>query len=50
MFEKATIFSSIFIFTVFGIVGIKYYQFLDAKNQVTQTSISNEQLTSNNLD
>ena len=39
MFEKATAFSAIFIFIVFGIVGIKYLDFLESKNQATKTSL-----------
>ena len=34
MFERAIIFSAIFIFIVFGIIGLKYYQFIENKNQV----------------
>jgi Tfp pilus assembly major pilin PilA len=34
MFERATIFSAVFIFIVFGIIGLKYYQFIEHKNQV----------------
>ena len=32
MFERATAFSAIFIFIVFGIVGLKYLTFMEAKN------------------
>ena len=39
MFEKATAFSAVFIFIIFGIVGIKYLDFLESKNQATETSL-----------
>ncbi len=48
MFEKATLFSAVFIFIVFGMVGIKYFNFLEAKNKVTKTSINHQQLLINN--
>jgi hypothetical protein len=32
MFERATAFSAIFIFIVFGIVGLKYLNFMEANN------------------
>ncbi len=33
MFERATVFSAIFAFILFGIIGHKYYQFMEAKAQ-----------------
>jgi hypothetical protein len=33
MFERATIFSTIFIFVFFGVLGYKYFEFVEAKNQ-----------------
>ena len=39
MFEKATLFSAIFVFITFGIVGIKYFDFLESKNQATKISV-----------
>ncbi len=33
MFERATVFSAIFIFIVFAAIGCKYYQFMEAKSQ-----------------
>lgn len=36
MFERATIFSTIFIFIFFGMLGLKYHQFIEHKNQVSQ--------------
>ena len=43
MFERATIFSAILAFVMFGMVGVKYFNFLENKNQVTKTSITTEQ-------
>ncbi|MGL4881633.1 MAG: hypothetical protein ACRC8K_11265 [Waterburya sp.] len=45
MFERATIFSSIFIFIFFGILGHKYLKFVEAKNQTNPaaTSITSSQ-------
>jgi hypothetical protein len=45
MFERATIFSSIFIFIFFGILGHKYFDFIEAKNQANPaaTSITSSQ-------
>jgi hypothetical protein len=43
MFERATIFSTIFIFIFFAILGYKYFDFVEAKNQ-TNPAIS---ITSN---
>jgi hypothetical protein len=46
MFERATIFSSIFIFIFFGILGHKYFDFIEGKNQTnpaTATSITSSQ-------
>ncbi len=41
MFERATVFSAIIVFILFTIVGVKYFNFLQEKNQVTQTAIAN---------
>ena len=32
MFERAAIFSALFVLVIFGIVGYKYYQFVETKN------------------
>ena len=40
MFERATIFSAIAAFIFFGIVGIKYMNLIQGKEQVTQTSFN----------
>ena len=33
MFAKATVFSAVLVFILFGIAGIKYMQVMQAKNQ-----------------
>jgi|GEM_PF-2797822 len=38
MFERATIFSAIFIFIFFGIVGVKYLSFIKSREQATKIS------------
>jgi hypothetical protein len=43
MFERATIFSTIFILIFFGVLGYKYFDFLEAKNQANPAT----SLTSN---
>ena len=40
MFERATAFSAIFIFIVFGMVGQKYLDFMEAKSQSRSTSVT----------
>jgi hypothetical protein len=40
MFERATAFSAIFIFVVFGMIGSKYLNFMEAKNQEAATSLT----------
>ncbi|BAZ43067.1 hypothetical protein NIES4102_00630 [Chondrocystis sp. NIES-4102] len=42
IFERATIFSSVFVFILFGIVGLKYYHSLEGKKQASTTSIKAE--------
>ena len=44
MFEKATAFSAILTFVIFAIAGVKYFDFLETKNQVTKTSFIQHQL------
>lgn len=41
MFERAAIFSAIFIFIVFGILGIKYLDFMEAKVLGNSTAVIN---------
>jgi hypothetical protein len=43
MFERATVFSTILISLIFGIIGLKYLDFIESKNQLTKTSINYEQ-------
>ena len=38
MFERATVFSATLLFVLLGVVGIKYFKFLDAKDRATQSS------------
>ena len=38
MFERATIFSSVFIFIFFSVIAWKYFAFVETKNQVTLAS------------
>jgi hypothetical protein len=40
MFERATVFSAIFIFIVFGLLGSKYLNFMEAKAQDASTSVT----------
>lgn len=40
MFERATAFSAIFIFIVFGMIGLKYLDFLEAQNQPVSSSVT----------
>lgn len=40
MFERATAFSAIFIFIVFGMLGSKYLNFMEAKAQEASTSVT----------
>jgi hypothetical protein len=40
MFERATAFSAIFIFIVFGMIGSKYMKFMEAKDQAASTSVT----------
>ncbi|MEL6908722.1 MAG: hypothetical protein AAFR62_21180 [Cyanobacteria bacterium J06629_2] len=40
MFERATAFSAIFIFIVFGMIGSKYLDFMEVKNQDTLTPVT----------
>jgi hypothetical protein len=43
MFERATIFSTIFILIFFSVLGYKYFDFLEAKNQANSaTSITSK--------
>jgi hypothetical protein len=41
MFERATVFSAIFIFIFFGMIGSKYLNFMEAKNQEASTVVGN---------
>jgi hypothetical protein len=41
MFERATIFSTIFIFIFFAILGYKYFDFVEAKNQSAISEVKN---------
>ena len=43
MFERATAFSAIFIFIVFGLVGQKYLDFMEARSQGGSTPITSTQ-------
>ncbi|MCC0179693.1 hypothetical protein I4641_22355 [Waterburya agarophytonicola K14] len=45
MFERATVFSATLLFVIMGIVGVKYFNFLDSKTQVTKTSMDYQQLS-----
>ncbi|MEN9567619.1 MAG: hypothetical protein RLZZ69_2815 [Cyanobacteriota bacterium] len=40
MFERATAFSAIFIFIVFGMIGLKYLNFMEAKSQGDSISVT----------
>jgi hypothetical protein len=40
MFERATVFSAIFIFIIFGMLGSKYLNFMEAKAQESSTSVT----------
>ncbi|MEL6580814.1 MAG: hypothetical protein AAFQ14_13775 [Cyanobacteria bacterium J06621_12] len=40
MFERATVFSAIFIFIAFGMIGSKYLDFMEAKSQGGSTSVT----------
>lgn len=40
MFERATAFSAIFIFIVFGVVGSKYLNYMEAKTQGEANALS----------
>lgn len=37
MFERATVFSAVLLLLFLGIVGMKYFKFLETKNQLHQT-------------
>lgn len=41
MFERATAFSAVLIFLIFGIVGLKYLDFLETKTQSVSTAVTN---------
>jgi len=43
MFERATVFSAIFIFIVFGIIGQKYLDFMKARSQGGSSPITSTQ-------
>ena len=43
MFERATVFSAIFIFIVFGIIGLKYLDLMEARNQDDSTAVTTSQ-------
>ncbi|MGB5633672.1 MAG: hypothetical protein WBM86_12975 [Waterburya sp.] len=43
MFERATIFSALFIFISFGILGLKYLESMEAKAQGDSTSVTSTQ-------
>ncbi len=43
MFERATVFSALVFFILFGILGMKYFDFLEAKNQPEPTSVTSSQ-------
>ena len=43
MFERATAFSAIFIFIVFGIAGSKYLNFMEARSEGGSTSATSSQ-------
>ena len=38
MFERATIFSALLVLIFFGVLGIKYVEFMEAKSQANSTS------------
>ena len=40
MFERATIFSALFILIFFGVLGTKYLEFMVAKDSVTPASVN----------
>ena len=39
MFERAAIFSALFMFIIFGILGMKYLDFMVSKAQVNPTTV-----------
>lgn len=41
MFERAALFSALFAFILFGVVGMKYLEFMEAKNQADSTAVTN---------
>ncbi len=43
MFERATIFSTLVLFILFGFIGIKYFDFIEAKNQQSPSSVTSLQ-------
>lgn len=43
MFERATAFSAVVCLIVFGILGNKYLEFMEAKNQTDSTPITSTQ-------
>ncbi len=43
MFGRATLFSALVFFILFGILGMKYFDFLEAKNQQEPSSLTSSQ-------
>lgn len=43
MFERATVFSAILVFLIFGFVSKKYFQIVEARNQDTPTISTSSQ-------
>jgi len=37
MFERATVFSAVLFFIMFAFVGLKYHQYVEARNKPTPT-------------
>jgi hypothetical protein len=40
MFERATAFSAIFIFIIFGMIGLKYLNLMEVKSQGDSISVT----------